>query len=157
MTINLLKGEISEAAKILWMVLSFFALKPEQQIVKIGPAGDWFCKEDENKNPGANYLIGMGIVYEEYWIFGFDEAKNEHEEMIFKSIYEQLEKMFAEDRCWSENALSENDDWQHLRMLAHKALDALGLHLHPLRKPICFPDVIHIDHYDYKRDPWKIS
>lgn len=154
--IDLLKGEISEAEKILWMALSFLASEPEQQKAKIGPAGDWFCKEDKNKNPGANYLRGIGIIYIDYWGFGLAEVDGNHEhEIVFIKIKNLFEKMFWEKECWSQNTLAENRDWHDLRILANQALHALGLDLHPLRKPISFPDIIQMEHYDYKRDPWK--
>jgi len=153
---NLLRN-MTPSVKIIWKVLSFFASKPEQQISMIGPTEDWFCREDMKKNPGANYLKGMRIAYLEYWGALLDRVE-EDQKRVLENIYEQLEKMVLDKKCWSANVLAGSDEWRYLRTLAGKALDMIGLHImDPSQKPIWFPDIIHIDHWSYKHDPWRIK
>jgi len=156
MNLSLLRN-MTPSVKIAWKVLSFFASDPDQQISMIGPAEDWFCREDRKRNTGANYLNGMRIAYLEYWGSLFDSV-GEDQQTVLKSIHEQLEKMILDKKCWSADALSDDNEWRYLRMLAGKALDMIGLHIMaPSQKPIWFPDIIHIDHWSYKHNPWHIK
>ncbi|GBC60972.1 hypothetical protein DENIS_1932 [Desulfonema ishimotonii] len=137
---DLTKGDISGAQKALWYAVTFFSLEPEIQIEKMGPTENWFCKE-KKKNIGCNYLHGMRLVYFEYFGSVIDDTEDD-EFNHFQDIWELLETMFDDNRLWSIDALVHAEEWQNIRVMSRKALDILGLHPHPLRKPLWFPDVI---------------
>lgn len=139
------KGQLSDSEELIWMVLSFFALNADKQAKKVGPSENWFCKENK-KNKGANYLKGLSVSYIEYW--GFISCQLEDSNLtVLKGIYDRLVKMFLNEKCWSIDALSEDDNWLYLRIQAKEALNILGLPVHSLKEFIWFPEFIHMEHY----------
>jgi len=145
MVINLEKGQIDTEGKIIWQILTFFALEAHNQIEKIGPSKNWFEKES-NDNKGANYLYGLCYSYMEYYGHVYD-AQNKEQVVIFKEIYQHLWNMQLDNKHWNINALTNDEKWSQLRIKSKKALNILKLPYNPLRSPFWFPDIIDMAHY----------
>ncbi len=136
---------------LMWDILSFLALDASAQSALIGPTAPWFLDENPHKNPGANYLVGVLLVYVLY----NNSLYSTLEDVATVEELENLAKSMLDDPrspAWHQDALAHHADWQRTRALAQQILSQGDLWLKPPDKPFWFPDIMEVENYQLWED-----
>jgi hypothetical protein len=146
--------DMSDPNEIGWELLSYLALEPARQEELVGPAEEWFCREDPEINPGSNYLLGVACALSTYKNGFVDSADLGYDSALFE-LNALLELMiFSSDMYfWTIKDLYENYAWRLVRRLARATLEEAGLESNPPEKPFFLPDLLDVGCYPLKNLP----
>jgi hypothetical protein len=138
-----------DSAEIAWEAPSFLASSAEEQVQLLGPAGEWFVREDSNSNPGANYIRGVANIFLEYENAFMDSA-DILDVTTSTALRDKLWEIPA--KAWSKESLRIDPNWEDVRKIARKLLAEANLEPNPPTKPIWIPDFLEVEHYSVEDD-----
>lgn len=125
------------------------------QAALIGPVeSHWFIEEDE-KNAGANYLIGVCLAF-------FEIAPPSSNPELAPEIQRlrHLVQRLSEDlvpRHWAFRSLANKEEWKLARELAGALLRRSKTMVRPPRKPFKIENIIRVDHFAHASVVRKFS
>jgi len=132
---------------IAWKVLSFLASDPEVQLPLVGRADQWFCKERVAENEGANYLIGVGLIYLQYSGALFDAMDPDVEVVV--EVSDRFREMLKDKKSsiWSVQGLRAGAEWSDLRRLSAEILRICGWSVNLPKAPFEINQLIEVEGY----------
>jgi hypothetical protein len=131
-----------DPAEAAWEAWSFFSASADEQIPLIGPAEEWFTRENAATNPGANYLRGLASI-----ALTFDNAFLDSTDIVDVGTFEALRKALWDlpSRAWNREALRADPEWAVVRDLAARLLAEAGLPPNLPTKPFWIPDFMEVE------------
>jgi hypothetical protein len=142
--------ELSKEEVFAVKLLTFFSLPSEQQFSISWNPGPIFCKERPDKNPGANFLLGMVHVFREYTRMIFDQADRDtgaRLEVLYSRFNEAA--IACSNPPWSFAALQHDPFWEVIRNETRVIMDRLKVRPILLKKVLVFPDFIEVERYKF--------
>jgi hypothetical protein len=131
-----------DPAEAAWEAWSFLSAPAGVQISLLGPADEWFIREDPAKNPGANYLRGIANI-----VLTFGNAFMDSSDIVDTATFTAAARKLVEipKRAFSKDALRTDPAWASVRELASKLLAEAGLPQNLPVKPFWIADFIEVE------------
>ena len=134
-------SDLTGTNRVAWEVVSYLALDPSDQVLILGPAEQWFCKEHPEVNPGANYLFGTAQA-----LAAFKNNLSDSGGLAENSALAELAALLrlmtfaTSEYVWSVSQLRDCAVWRLVRRLASLLMSEVGLQRVP-------PDLFEVEGY----------
>jgi hypothetical protein len=148
--------DYSDPVDLSWKLISYLSLEAEEQIALIGPANQWFCEEDKDRNPGANYICGVVCAFSTFRNTFADELNLLESSALFE-LDAVLDLMLADHResryWWTVEELRNGAVWRLVRRLARITLTEAALDVNAPAEPFWHESLFDVDGYQIKPLP----
>lgn len=104
----------------------------------------WFIDENK-KNPGANYLIGLCTAFIE---FGIQQPRRPYGTELWNTVREIADH--DKPAYWNFKSLVETPEWKHARSMAKQLLREENTRVTPPHKPFQIEQLIYVDEYEHR-------